>query len=71
MRQAKVSAHYVVEENGDVYRLVDEANRAWHSGASSWGGASDINARSIGIEIVNPGHWNGGIATFRKNRSLR
>ncbi len=52
----KVSAHYLVEENGDVYRLVDEAKRAWHAGVGSWHGESDINARSIGIEIVNPGH---------------
>ena len=53
---AKVSAHYCVEENGDVYRLVDEANRAWHAGVASWQGEDNINARSIGIEIVNPGH---------------
>lgn len=53
---AKVSAHYLVEENGDVHQLVDEAKRAWHAGVSSWKGESDINARSIGIEIVNPGH---------------
>jgi len=55
-RQAKVSVHYFVEENGDVYRLVEEACRAWHAGASYWLGEIDINARSIGIEIVNPGH---------------
>ena len=53
---AKVSAHYVVEENGDAYRLVDEARRAWHAGIASWKGEADINARAIGIEIVNPGH---------------
>lgn len=56
---AKVSAHYCVEENGDVYRLVAEAKRAWHSGVSSWKGDTDINARSIGIEVVNPGHFYG------------
>jgi len=55
-KQAKVSAHYVVEENGDVYRLVAEEERAWHAGVSAWKGDFDINARSIGIEIVNPGH---------------
>ena len=53
---SKVSAHYLVEENGDVYHLVAEENRAWHAGVASWKGQHDINARSIGIEIVNPGH---------------
>lgn len=53
---AKVSAHYVVEENGDIYRLVDEQKRAWHAGVGLWKGEANINARSIGIEIVNPGH---------------
>ncbi len=53
---AKVSAHYLVEENGDVYRLVEEASRAWHAGVSFWAGDIEINDRSIGIEIVNPGH---------------
>jgi len=53
---AKVSAHYLVEEDGRVFALVDEARRAWHAGVSSWRGTSDINARSIGVEIVNPGH---------------
>lgn len=54
--EAKVSAHYMVEENGDVYLLVDERERAWHAGKSYWRGHSNINHRSIGIEIVNPGH---------------
>ncbi|TNE58647.1 MAG: N-acetylmuramoyl-L-alanine amidase [Alphaproteobacteria bacterium] len=54
--EAKVSAHYMVEEDGRVFQLVEEKDRAWHAGVSSWAGASDINARSIGIEIVNPGH---------------
>ena len=53
---AKVSAHYCVDEDGTLYRLVDEERRAWHAGVSSWAGADDINARSIGIELVNPGH---------------
>lgn len=53
---AKVSAHYLVEENGDTYKLVEELCRAWHAGVGSWKGEVDINARSIGIEIVNPGH---------------
>ena len=53
---AKVSAHYMVDENGDIYRLVDENKRAWHAGVAFWKGEIDINARAIGIEIVNPGH---------------
>jgi N-acetylmuramoyl-L-alanine amidase len=53
---AEVSAHYTVDEDGVVYRHVAEEMRAWHAGASFWKGARDINARSIGIEIVNPGH---------------
>jgi len=53
---AKVSAHYLVEEDGHVFALVPEERRAWHAGVSSWRGESDINGRSIGIEIVNPGH---------------
>jgi N-acetylmuramoyl-L-alanine amidase len=53
---AKVSAHYVIGEDGAIYRLVAEAKRAWHAGISCWDGARDINRRSIGIEIVNPGH---------------
>ena len=53
---AKVSAHYLIEETGEVFRLVDEARRAWHAGVASWRGDDNINARSIGIELVNPGH---------------
>ena len=53
---AKVSAHYTLDEDGTVYAHVPESRRAWHAGVSHWAGATDINARSIGIEIVNPGH---------------
>lgn len=53
---AEVSAHYMVEEDGTIYQLVDEGCRAWHAGVAFWRGNRDINARSIGIEIVNPGH---------------
>lgn len=53
---AKVSAHYLVEEDGQVFQLVAEEQRAWHAGVACWAGESDINSRSIGIEIVNPGH---------------
>ncbi len=53
---AKVSAHYTVDEGGTVYAHVPETRRAWHAGISSWAGITDVNARSIGIELVNPGH---------------
>jgi len=55
----EVSAHYFVWEDGGILQLVPEARRAWHAGASSWAGESDINSRSIGVEIVNPGHEGG------------
>ncbi len=54
--EARVSSHYLVEEDGGVWQLVPDERRAWHAGPSSWRGNQDINARSIGIEIVNPGH---------------
>jgi N-acetylmuramoyl-L-alanine amidase len=55
-RAAKVSAHYMVEEDGAVFALVPEERRAWHAGRSAWRGQTDINAASVGVEIVNPGH---------------
>jgi N-acetylmuramoyl-L-alanine amidase len=54
--EAKVSAHYVVAEDGQIVRMVAEDKRAWHAGRSYWRGTTDINSASIGIEIVNPGH---------------
>ena len=54
--EAKVSAHYLVEEDGRIFRLVPEERRARHAGVSSWHGVEDNNGRSIGVEIVNPGH---------------
>ncbi len=53
---AKVSAHYMVEEDGRIYRLVPEERRAWHAGLSFWRGETGLNGVSVGIEIVNPGH---------------
>ena len=53
---AKVSAHYTIDEDGTVCVHVPESRRAWHAGMGHWAGATDINARSIGIELVNPGH---------------
>ena len=54
--RSEVSAHYFVYEDGRVAKLVEEARRAWHAGQSYWAGETDINSRSIGIEIANPGH---------------
>jgi N-acetylmuramoyl-L-alanine amidase len=56
---AKVSSHYVVEEDGSVWRLVDERRQAAHAGISYWRGRTGLNAHSIGIEIANPGHSHG------------
>ena len=53
---AKVSAHYCIDEDGVVTALVPEARRAWHAGVASWAGATDVNGRALGIELVNPGH---------------
>jgi N-acetylmuramoyl-L-alanine amidase len=53
---AGVSAHYTIDEDGTVYAHVAEARRAWHAGVSHWAGVDNVNARSIGIELVNPGH---------------
>jgi N-acetylmuramoyl-L-alanine amidase len=54
-----VSAHYVVDVDGTITRMVPEDRRAWHAGESCWDGLEDFNSRSIGIEIVNPGHPRG------------
>lgn len=53
---ARVSAHYTIDVDGTVYRHVDESRRAWHAGVSYWAGRHNVNGRSIGIELVNPGH---------------
>ncbi len=53
---AKVSAHYTIGRDGRVYVHVPEERRAWHAGVSHWAGETNVNARSIGIELVNPGH---------------
>jgi N-acetylmuramoyl-L-alanine amidase len=53
---SRVSSHYVVDEDGTVWRLVAEDRRAWHAGISFWRGHETLNGRSIGVEIVNPGH---------------
>lgn len=54
--ETSVSAHYLIDYDGTTIRLVPEDRRAWHAGESSWQGRSDVNSRSIGIELSNPGH---------------
>lgn len=56
---SEVSAHYVVDEDGTILRLVDDEKRAWHAGKSHWRDVEDVNSASIGVEIVNPGHEHG------------
>jgi N-acetylmuramoyl-L-alanine amidase len=52
---AAVSAHYLISAHGGLWQLVPEARRAWHAGAGRWGAVTDVNSRSIGIELANPG----------------
>jgi N-acetylmuramoyl-L-alanine amidase len=54
--ESGVSSHYFVFEDGRIAQLVDEDRRAWHAGQSSWAGETDVNSRSIGVEVSNPGH---------------
>lgn len=54
--EAGVSCHYLIAEDGQILRMVAEEDRAWHAGQSYWRGVSGVNACSVGIEIVNPGH---------------
>ncbi len=54
--ESQVSAHYTVDEDGTVHAHVPEHRRAWHAGVSRWRGRDDVNSRSVGIEVVNPGH---------------
>jgi N-acetylmuramoyl-L-alanine amidase len=56
--ESQVSSHYLIHEDGRIVQMVPEAARAWHAGQSSWKGEADMNSRSIGIEIANPGHMN-------------
>lgn len=56
---AEVSAHYLIDIDGTVLAMVAEDQRAWHAGVSAWGTVQDVNSRSIGIELANPGHFHG------------
>ena len=60
---ANVSCHYLVDVDGTIVQMVEENRRAWHAGRSFWAGETDINSRSIGIEIHNLGH-DGGYPDF-------
>ena len=62
----KVSCHYVIDTNGKIFNLVDIMDRAWHAGESKWMKSSDINSRSIGIELVNPGEEK--VGKFKKKQ---
>jgi N-acetylmuramoyl-L-alanine amidase len=57
--ESKVSCHYLIDLDGNITQMVDENLRAWHAGVSCWAGDIDVNSRSIGIEIQNPGHSTG------------
>ena len=57
--KSNVSCHYVIDTDGAITQMVQEQDRAWHAGAGAWQGHTDINSRSIGIEIHNPGHEQG------------
>ena len=54
--KSKVSSHYVISQNGKIYRLVQDNKIAWHAGKSCWGKYKNLNKKSIGIELVNKGH---------------
>ena len=56
---AEVSAHYLIERNGQIWQLVPEERRAWHAGIASWQGEQDMNSLSIGVELANRGHRHG------------
>lgn len=51
----EVSAHYLISETGQIWQMVDEDKRAWHAGTGNWGAVTDVNSRSVGIELANTG----------------
>ena len=66
---SKVSSHYLINENGKIYRMVKDKNIAWHAGKSIWDKYKDLNKNSIGIELVNKGHQF-GYSNFKKKQIL-
>ena len=67
--RSKVSSHFMINQNGKIYRLVDDRHIAWHAGKSCWGRYRKLNKNSIGIELVNKGHQF-GYTNFRKKQLL-
>ena len=65
--KSKVSSHFLINQNGTVYRLVQDSRVAWHAGKSCWGKYKNLNKNSIGIELVNKGHQF-GYTNFRKKQ---
>ena len=66
---SKVSCHYLVSQNGKIFKLVKETHTAWHAGKSCWGKYKNLNENSIGIELVNKGHQF-GYTGFKKKQIL-
>ncbi len=54
--ECEVSAHYLISAQGEIAQLVEEEKRAWHAGAGAWGACTDVNSRSVGIELANDGN---------------
>ena len=65
--RSKVSSHFVINQNGKIYRLVQDNQIAWHAGKSCWGKYKNLNKNSIGIELVNKGHQF-GYTNFKKRQ---
>lgn len=61
---SKVSAHYLIDQHGQITQMVDEAARAWHAGVAHWAGLDDVNSASIGIELDHAGHIDGQMAAY-------
>ena len=57
--ESKVSCHYLINRKGEITQMVRDENVAWHAGKSKWGKYTNLNYHSIGIELVNKGHWLG------------
>jgi len=67
--KSKVSSHFVINQSGKIYRLVQDDQIAWHAGKSCWGKYKNLNKNSIGIELVNKGH-EFGYTNFKKKQLL-